>query len=74
MTYHSNSSSYTQITYDTPDRIDTVSKAVRRTSDCVPACTDDACNSGGSTLMGVKFEINKNCISCNTSKYTYDYQ
>ena len=71
MRYHSVDSSYMKIENDTTDRIDTIAKAVRRTSDCLPSCTDDACNTAGSNLMGVKFEINKNCISCNNSKYEY---
>ena len=71
MTYHTTNSSYVKITEDMPDRIDTISKAVRRTPDCLPSCTDGLCNTAGSMLMGVKFVVNKNCISCNESSFEY---
>lgn len=72
--YHTAGKQYMSIEEEEPIvRIDTVMKGVRMTSDCEKACTEDTCTSGGANLLGVKFEIMKNCISCNKGNYEYDF-
>lgn len=70
--YHTTGKQYVTIEEDeSTTGIDTVMKGVRKTADSERACTEDACLAGGSNLMGVKFELNKNCISCNRPKFEY---